>query len=140
MPTFTYTARDAKGAQVRGRLDAATRKQALAQLAARQLSPLQLGEAGAAAAAGGSGGGGLAAMFSGGEGGRKRYGREHALPFLRALMGLVTSGIQVADGVRLLARRLSDPALRAISEDLWEQLSQGRSMSLAMAGCHGIFD
>lgn len=55
-------------------------------------------------------------------------------------MGLVTSGIQVADGVKLLSRRLSDPTLRALAAALWDQLSQGRSLSQAMAAQGEVFD
>ena len=137
MPTFTYTARDAHGTETTGRVDAGSRKAALAQLAARQLTPSQLAEAGAAAS---SPGGGLVEFVTGSEGGRRRFGREHALPFLRALMGLVTAGIQVADGVRLLSKRLSNPALRALAVALWDQLSQGRSLSQAMAAHPRVFD
>jgi len=136
MPTFHYTARDAKGAETRGQLEAGSRKQALAQLRARQLTPSQLDEGAAPAVAGGEG---LSLVVLGGKG-AKRLGRAHALPFLRALMGLVTSGIQVADGVKLLGKRLSDPTLRALAASLWDQLSQGRSLSQALAAHAAVFD
>jgi type II secretory pathway component PulF len=141
MPIFHYVARDAQGAESRGKLEAATRKQALAQLRSRQLTPSRLdeGAAGAAAAAAESAGSISLGSF-GGSGAKKRFGREHALPFLRALMGLVTAGIQVADGVKLLGKRLSDPALRALSAALWDQLSQGRSLSQAMTAQGAVFD
>lgn len=132
MPNFHYIARDAHGAEVRGRLEAASRKQALAQLRARQLTPSRLDEgAGAPAESGAPGVFGSDA---------KRFRREHALPFLRALMGLVNSGVQTADGVKLLSRRLSDPALRGLAGALWEQLSQGRSLSQAMLAQGAVFD
>lgn len=137
MPIFHYIARDAKGAEARGKLEAASRKQALAQLRARQLTPSRLDEGGAAPA---DTAGGFSLGAIGGPGGRKQFGRAHALPFLRALMGLVTSGIQVADGVKLLAKRLSDPALRGIAAALWDQLSQGRSLSQAMTALGPVFD
>jgi len=136
MPIFHYTARDAKGAETRGQLEAASRKQALAQLRARQLVPSRLEEGAAPAVAGGEG---LSLVVLGGKGAR-RLGRAHALPFLRALMGLVTSGIQVADGVKLLGKRLTDPTLRSLSASLWDQLSQGRSLSQAMTAHGAVFD
>ena len=136
MPIFHYTARDAKGAETRGQLEAASRKQALAQLRARQLVPSRLEEGAAPAVAGGEG---LSLVVLGGKGAR-RFGRAHALPFLRALMGLVTSGIQVADGVKLLGKRLTDPTLRSLSASLWDQLSQGRSLSQAMTAHGAVFD
>ncbi|MBK8475601.1 MAG: type II secretion system F family protein [Opitutaceae bacterium] len=142
MATFHYIARDAQGAENRGKLEAGSRKQALAQLRARQLTPSRLDESAAAAAAATTAeqSGGFSFGPFGAAGGKKRFGREHALPFLRALMGLVTSGIQVADGVKLLAKRLSDPALRALAAALWDQLSQGRSLSQAMAANGAVFD
>lgn len=137
MPTFHYIARDAQGAETRGKLEAATRKHALTQLRARQLTPSRLDEGGVAPV---ESSGGFSLGTIGGTGAKKQFGRAHALPFLRALMGLVTSGIQVADGVKLLAKRLSDPALRAIAAALWDQLSQGRSLSQAMTALGPVFD
>ena len=137
MPIFHYIARDAQGAESRGKLEAGSRKQALAQLRARQLTPSLLDE-GAGAAVGPTGGFSLSTVVGGGA--KKHFGREHTLPFLRALMGLVTAGIQVADGVKLLSKRLSDPALRALAASLWDQLSQGRSLSQAMAAHGAVFD
>ena len=136
MPTFHYIARDAHGAEIRGKLEAGSRKQALAQLRARQLTPSRLDEGAAAMAEPGAG---LSLVVMGGKG-VKRFGRAQALPFLRALMGLVTSGIQVADGVKLLGKRLSDPTLRALAASLWDQLSQGRSLSQAMTAHGAVFD
>ncbi len=136
MPIFHYTARDAAGAESRGKLEAGSRRQALAQLRAHQLVPSRLDEGGAVDSA--PGGGAFSLGRSLGRG--KRHGREHALPFLRALMGLVTGGIQVADGVKLLSRRLSDPTLRSLAAALWDQLSQGRSLSQAMTAVGPVFD
>lgn len=135
MPIFHYIARDVQGAESQGKLEAGSRKLALAQLRARQLTPSRLDESAGAAAA--PAGGFALGAFGGGA---RRLGREHALPFLRALMGLVTSGIQTADGVKLLSRRLSDPALRALATALWDQLSQGRSLSQAMTAQGTVFD
>ena len=74
MPTFHYTARDTKGAETRGRLEAGSRKHALAQLRARQLTPSQLDEGAAPAAQVGEG---LSLVVLGGKG-VKRFGRAHA--------------------------------------------------------------
>jgi type II secretory pathway component PulF len=137
MPIFHYIARNAQGTESRGKLEAATRKLALAQLRARQLTPSLLDE-GAVAAVEPTGGFSLSTIVAGGA--KKHFGREHTLPFLRALMGLVTAGIQVADGVKLLSKRLSDPALRALAAALWDQLSQGRSLSQAMSVHGTVFD
>lgn len=132
MATFTYTARDLKGSEVQGQVDAVSRRQALEQLKSLQLSPLKLAEAGAAAVG--------PREISASRDSRKSYSAKEGLPFLRALGGLVTSGIQVGDGVKMLSRRLTDNRLRALALDLWTELSQGRSLSAAMAARPHVFD
>jgi type II secretory pathway component PulF len=133
MANFSYTARDGKGSEVQGSLDAATRRQALDQLKAMGLAPLRLNEGGAAVAA--------PRETSASRGSRRKsFSSKEALPFLRALGGLVTSGIQVGDGVRMLSRRLTDEKLKALAVELWNELSQGRSLSAAMAARPQVFD
>jgi general secretion pathway protein F len=144
MPTFAYTARDPQGTETRGRLEAATRRAALAQLQARRLVPVRLSEADAGSAAAREPGGGVKSWFESllGEATprRARVARRHALPFLRTLAGLVGSGIQTADGVRLLSRRVSDPALRTLAAALWDDLAQGKSLSAAMQRHPAVFE
>lgn len=140
MPTFSYTARDAKGAEVRGKLEAASRRAALAQLQTRKLAPSRLVEGAAAAGAGPSAGGADEPAEKTVALRKKGFTRNHGLSFLRSLMGLVTSGIQVADGVRLLSKRLTDPALKGLASAMWDQLSQGRSLSQAMALFPDVFE
>lgn len=136
MANFTYTARDQAGTEVQGQLEAPTRRHALARLKAQKLAPMKLDEAGTAAA-----GSGIRSA-SGGASSRRRapYSSKQALPFLRALGGLVSSGIQVGDGVRMLSRRLTDEKLRTLAGELWNELSQGRSLSAAMAARPQVFD
>lgn len=135
MARFTYTARDAAGSSQQGSIDAPSRKEVLRMLAARGLRPLAVNE---------SGGAGPAAAASShisipirrpGRGGRKLR-----LPFLDALSRLVGGGLSAGEGVRLLATRLQDPPLRALGAGLWERLSQGRTLSDAMADFPEVFD
>ncbi len=136
MATFNYTARDQKGSEVQGQLDASSRRQALARLKGQRLAPSQLEESGVA-----PGGNPAAREAKGRARARLRsYTSREALPFLRALGGLVSSGIQVGDGVRMLSRRLTEERLRALAIDLWTELSQGRSLSAAMASRPHVFD
>ena len=44
MPTFTYTARNASGQMVKGRLEADDRKQAVRQLGGQKLRPVSMAE------------------------------------------------------------------------------------------------
>src|SRR5688572_16250613 len=137
MARFTYTARDAAGSSQQGSVDAPSRREALRMLAARGLRPLAVNEAGgagAAAAAAASPSISLPIRRPG------RGGRKLRLPFLDALSRLVGGGLSAGEGVRLLATRLQDPPLRALGAGLWERLSQGRTLSDAMADFPEVFD
>lgn len=150
MPSFTYTARDAKGAVVRGRLEAGSRKTALRQLSSNGLVPVRLDEGadGVPAAANGAGpslrerfGALTSDETARTRGGRDvRFSRKHGLPFLRALMELVGCGIQTGDALRMLARRLSAGPQKALASAIWADLSQGRSLSASMRARPKVFD
>lgn len=134
MAIFSYTARDGAGTEISGQIDAPTRRQALEQLRAQKLAPLRLNEGVAPATTMREPAGGKRRM------GRRSYTSREALPFLRALGGLVSSGIQVGDAVRMLSRRLTDEKLKILAIELWSELSQGRSLSQAMAARPQVFD
>ncbi|RKX35089.1 MAG: type II secretion system F family protein [Verrucomicrobia bacterium] len=149
MPTFTYTARDTGGQVKKGRLEALDRKQAIRQLGGMNLQPVRLAEGGgstsASAAAPRKGLADLKRFF--GErsssikaNAQKGFSRRQMLPFFRALCDLLSCGIQVGDAVRLLARRLTDVRLKALAAATWDQLSQGKSLSGAMAEYRTVFD
>jgi general secretion pathway protein F len=130
MARFAYVARSPAGAIERGAIEAVSRREAARQLAGGGLRPLELVESGASKA----GEDKIAAA------GSARWNRRHRLPFLNALSRLVSGGLSAGEAVRLLAHRLRDPALRSLSAALWEQLSQGRTLSQAMAGVPAVFD
>jgi general secretion pathway protein F len=154
MPSFSYTARDAKGALVIGKLDADSRKAALRQLSGRGLVPVRLddgaGGAGGAAAKSEPGEGkstlGRIAALTGGDEpvssarAARRLSRKERLPFLRALAELLGCGVQTADAVRMLSRRLSAGGQKTLATAVWDDLSQGRSLSAAMRAHPRVFD
>jgi len=145
MPTFTYTARDAKGDVVRGRLDAGNRKAALRLLSGDGLVPVQLDEGGGDAKATAGVNGGTATLLAPlTEAGRRprdiTFSRKHALPFLRALSELIGCGIQTGDALKMLARRLSGGPQKALASAIWNDLSQGRSLSAALRARGKVFD
>ena len=143
MPRFTYTARDRSDRPVSAVLEAASRKDVLRVLAARGLTPLSVSEADGRPAAVPA----LAADAAGPARGRRRWqrggghlGRAQRLPFLQALSDLTGSGMSAGEAVRLLSQRLQEPALRALCQGLWEQLSEGRPLSRAMEQYAAVFD
>ncbi len=149
MPTFIYTARDTGGQVKKGRLEALNRKQAIRLLGGMNLQPVRLAEGGGSASATATAPRkGLADLkkFFGERtssvkaNAQKGFSRRQMLPFFRALCDLISCGIQVGDAVRLLARRLTDVRLKALANATWDQLSQGKSLSGAMAEYRSVFD
>lgn len=59
-------------------------------------------------------------------------GEKIGLDFLKRLMELHGSGMPVADAVKLLNQRLSEPKLKELAAFLWKELSEGRTLSRAM--------
>ena len=59
-------------------------------------------------------------------------GEAIGLDFLKRLMELHGSGMPVADSVKLLNQRLSDPKLKEVARFLWKELAEGRTLSRAM--------
>jgi general secretion pathway protein F len=153
MPRFAYTARDHAGAAVADTVDAPSRKDALRLLTARGLQPLRLTEQTAAPVRGSAKRGAAhpaplrearsasstSTSFFGTRSAPK-LGRSHRLPFLQALHDLTTSGLSAGEAVRLLSQRLKDPGLRLLSTGLWERVSEGASLSRAMADFPAVFD
>jgi general secretion pathway protein F len=147
MPVFIYKGIDAKGTAVSGELDAATRKHAVQKLThlsiqATQLTPKHIEEVSKA-----TGNADFFAqkretteepqrriLFQ-----RKIAGKELALSFLKKLLILLTSGLQLGDALRLMNLRLSDPALKDLANKLWKKISEGRTLTHAMAEMPEIF-
>ncbi|HEX2099750.1 MAG TPA: type II secretion system F family protein [Candidatus Synoicihabitans sp.] len=153
MPRFAYTARDRSGQSVADSLEAPSRKDALRLLAARGLQPLRLNEqTGPAPKASRAATKATKAAATPTPppasaprpAARTRRGaklsRALRLPFLQALHDLTTSGLSAGEGVRLLSQRLKDPALRTLSNGLWDRISEGASLSRAMAEFPVVFD
>ncbi len=149
MPRFAYNARDRAGAAVSAILEAPSRKDALRLLAARGLQVTHVAEAGAAkkTAAANEADAGSPRLLSRLRGRRSaagaatiRLARKHRLPFLQTLFDLTSSGLSAGEAVRLLSQRLKEPALRFLCAGLWERLSEGMPLSVAMEDFPTVFD
>ena len=71
----------------------------------------------------------------------KKYtskGEAVGLEFLKRLLELHGSGMPVADAVKLLNHRLSDPQQKSLSGVLWKELAEGRTLSRAMRLLPGV--
>jgi general secretion pathway protein F len=145
MPRFAYQARDGGGKAVAATLEAPSRKDAMRILAARGLRVSSVDEQSAAAVAAKPGRNGekpaersFFSLSIGKPSVKPR--RSDRLPFLEALHDLTTSGLSAGEAVRLLSVRLKEPRQKAIAIGLWERISEGGSLSRAMADFPEVFD
>ena len=143
METFKYIARDRKGVEQKGKLEADSRKAAIRKLALLQLTPVRL-DVGTASTSGGNGnwrqllGMGKEGKLSSKDG--KTIGRGQMLPFLSSLSELTGCGMQMGDAIRLMGKRLSDSRLRFLANSIWSHLSQGKSLSGALLEHPSVFN
>ena len=133
MPRYNYSARAAGAtASTDGTLDALSRREALHLLQARGLQVVRLDEAGTPARATSIGSEGTAPA--------QPLTAKQRLPFLEALVDLVGAGLSAGEAVRLLALRLQEPRLKFLCAALWARLSEGSTLSLALADYPAVFD
>ena len=132
MPSFTYSAKDLSGESVRGSIDAVNRKVALQKLTAQKLRPLSVSETNELRFEK-VGSSGFSSLFrsKSSKPKVKALNRSVALPFLTGIRELLNCGIQSADALRMMSTRLSDPQQKLLATNLWDELSQGRSLSEA---------
>lgn len=151
MPRFAYTAKDRSGQAVSDELDADSRKEALRRLQARGLKPLKLAERAASAkprankakVKASSAGAAQKASHQLSVSGAKskvKFTRAHRLPFLQSLYDLTSSGLSAGEAIRLLANRIKDPALKGLSQAIWDRLSEGDTLSHALQDFPIVFD
>ena len=139
MPEFSYLGVNSKGKTLSGNVVAGSLKEARKDLRSKGLTPLKLTLSESAAAevvtkkrAKNSQSkdmktSGLKGFVKGGAKGEKV-----GLEFLKRLVELHGSGMPVADAVKLLNQRLSDPVQKEIAGFLWRELTEGRTLSRAM--------
>ncbi len=163
MPTFVYKALAPSGASESGSLEAA----ALRKLRARKLSPIavkpgkELTQRVSALSSPLRGSHDSAKQTAVGKPGtaalpvaqpvenqkatrqpllRRKAGKHLALPFYRKLYQLHKNGMPVGDAVHLMSQRMSDPQLKSLSESLYRDLSEGRTLAMALQGHPDIVD
>lgn len=150
MPSFSYTARDKSGATTTGTLDAPSRRDALRRLQTRGLQPTSLQEASGSAPKKSRPAAKSHAPASAAYTPPARSSllaprstdptAAECLPFMEALADLVRGGLSAGEAVRLLSVRVSQPRLRTLSAALWSSLSEGQTLSAALAQFPTVFD
>jgi general secretion pathway protein F len=147
VPLFNYTARPlAGGASTSGSLDAPSRRDALRRLQTRGLQPTSLEESSGAkpARAKSSAPAQAAAKPAPSQPAASKAAseptRKERLPFLEALADLVRGGLSAGEAIRLLSIRVQQPRLRSLCTTLWGALSEGQTLSVALAAHPQVFD
>jgi type II secretory pathway component PulF len=144
MAKFKYVAIDSKGKTLPGEIAASDAKEARQKIRQKGLTPLQI------------------KSLSGGDSeksprkqkkpvkskkkisgeskkGVRGKGEKVGLEFLKRLLELHSSGMPVADAVKLLNQRLSDPGQKEIAGVLWKELAEGKTLSRAMRNLPEFF-
>ena len=135
MAVFKYLAIDAKGKTLSGSVDASSEREARKKIRSQKLTLIKFT----------SGGGKGKKVSKSGKFKDKSIslktrsirkgsskGEKIGLEFLKRLNELHGSGMPVADSVKLLNSRLSDPYQKEIAGTLWRELTEGRTLSKAM--------
>jgi len=143
MATFTYTAMDAKGKEVRGTIESASEAAALTAIREKNLFPTAVTEVGShkkkASAAG--------AQKSGEAEGRAGMNKELSLPgfmqprvkakhlmvFTRQLATLIDAGLPLMRGLRVIERQEKNKALKRSVREMAESIQSGGTLAEAMA-------
>ncbi|AKC82564.1 secretion system protein [Verrucomicrobia bacterium IMCC26134] len=148
MPTFTYRARDAAGATSSGSMDAPSRRDALRRLQTRNLQPISLEESSGAkparakSTAGASSSNAAKPALTSSSASKVPADptSKECLPFLEAISDLVRGGLSAGEAIRLLSVRVQQPRLRTLCTALWAALSEGQTLSVALAAHPQVFD
>ncbi len=134
MAKYKYTAIDAGGKQVSGRIDAATEEHARAKLTGQRFMVTSLiPEAGTAATKAKSAG---AKSFSFGGG----VGKETITLFTRQLATLLQAGLPLLRALEILNKQEKNPALQKALAGICEQVQSGTNLSDALQQYPKLFD
>lgn len=131
MSQFSYTAIDAKGKTVRGKMDVASKGEAYRSLEEKQLTPvmvkgLEEGEAGPRSAAARARG--------------VRLNRTQLIHFTEELSDLLDAGVQLQQALGIMHERQQNVGIRRVSQLLREQLRDGATFSAALREASPSFD
>lgn len=117
MPDFAYVARTSAGQRVEGVLSAATQREALASLSARELFPMQVKAAAGAIK----------------QAGAIKVRPQAMSQFYMELAALLRSGVPLLRSLDLLSHHSTHAGLQTITKDLHARVTEGDSLADAMA-------
>jgi len=136
---FEYIAIDKRGKTRNGSIQAQDTKAARRKIMQSGLTVLKIKMSGSSTSAGGKESSPTEKKESSLRSKYSSKGEAIGLEFLKRLLELHGSGMPVADAVKLLNYRLSDPQQKSLSGVLWKELAEGRTLSRAMRHLPGYF-
>ena len=139
MADFEYIAIDKKGKTRNGTIHAPDPKTARRKIMQSGLTVLKIKMSGSSTSAGSKESKSNEKKESSLRNKFSSKGEAIGLEFLKRLLELHGSGMPVADAVKLLNHRLSDPQQKSLSGVLWKELAEGRTLSRAMRHLPGYF-
>lgn len=124
MSRFQYIARTTAARQVSGFVEAASKRDALQELASRQLLTISIKPV---------------VGHSSWTLGRRPISQRRLVTLYGQLADLMRSGVPLARSLEVVERQCADPALKAVLSDLSNFLGNGASLSEAMSGHGRVF-
>ena len=119
MPEFSYKARDTAGKSVLGQLTANDAGEAMQQLSARQLIPVQIQP--------------VVKQTIPLLNFQQKVSSSQLVAFYSQLADLMTSGVPLLRSLRLIEDQASSPVLKSVVADIRDQVADGRRLAQAMA-------
>lgn len=122
MPDFAYVARDARGQRLTGTLTANSQREAIAQLDARSLFPVELNQ-----------------TKDAGDARNKRVSGQVMATTYMQLASLLRSGVPLLRSITVMSSQASKPALKAVLEEIKARVEEGEPLPSAMARFPRVF-
>jgi type IV pilus assembly protein PilC len=129
MSQFRYAAKDGRGKKVSGTVDARDRSEVVTELRRRNLTVLDIREAG----------GGAAAVRRRGRSRRPGAKREELVLFTRQLATMVASGVPLLESLEILHEQAESAPFAATVSRLIQEVRSGKDFSRALESCPKVF-
>lgn len=122
MPDYAYVARDSRGKKLSGTLTAATQREAIAQLDAKNLFPVEMKQ-----------------TKSAGDTRNKRVSGQAMANVYTQLASLLRSGVPLMRSLTVMSNQASKPALKAVLDEIKSRVEDGEPLPTAMARFPRVF-
>ncbi|MCC6507801.1 MAG: type II secretion system F family protein, partial [Pirellulaceae bacterium] len=122
MPDFAYVARDSRGQKQTGTVTAGSQREAIAQLDARSLFPVEL----------------TVAKATGDSRNKRVSGQVMATVYMQ-MAALLRSGVPLLRALTVISSQASKPALKAVMQDIKARVEEGEPLPSAMARFPRVF-